>query len=769
MEDSERPGFFKDYYESVRKSVSKEQMDQFLALKTDQDKVRFVFESIPAIHEIELKSAVKGKSEKEAIENKEAGNKEFGKKRNEEALKCYSQAVVRAPVLSGKYWKLIKENADPKKMTLYPICLANRSAALYHIKDHYHCVRDIDEALEHHYPKELKWKLYKRKARILIELRRHLDARDAFRQALKWMDWAKLERDRLNDIKKEIQKWLHLFEAGSCVRNLGEFKEKAMPPLPELTGGSNPTLSALSSKIKVEYSPTRGRQAIAAEDIAVGEYLVTEEAYAAVLLKETFATHCQNCFCLVTAPIPCKRCSGVVFCSSDCRQSAYFHRVECQVQDLLQGSGMSINCFLSLRMVTQTPLEFFSNNKDKLDLEENPEVILPLIKEQPILEDSEPEEEEEVVDKDKPKEDRQIKDFKNCSEAEKERLIKEDEEIREKRLKKKEKADEREYARSRRKIEEAKSRKELLQKWKEEAFWRVYHLVRHSGDRSAVDFFHRCVMVCFMVKTLQKTCYFDSVKPVGMEGKTPKLSPEEQMVGGLLLRFLQIVQFNAHEVSEFSITAENIVENAENKSVGAAIYPTLAYFNHSCHGAQVRYFSGTTVITRAIRPIKKGELVPENYGMSYANKTRTERQAQLRDRYWFECQCEACTENWPKFDDMDQSKLKFRCQKCTGPLLVPLDNPNPFYKCNNCGEQTNILGACKNLSNSDKTYEAALAELKNANVAEGERLLEENLGQLWSALCPPYRDYHLTQESYTKCCLLKGNKRVQGEKPAKQV
>lgn len=46
-----------------------------------------------------------------------------------------------------------EESADPKKMTLYAICLANRSAALYHLREYHYCVRDIDEALEHHYPK----------------------------------------------------------------------------------------------------------------------------------------------------------------------------------------------------------------------------------------------------------------------------------------------------------------------------------------------------------------------------------------------------------------------------------------------------------------------------------------------------------------------------------------------------------------------------------------------------------------------------------------
>lgn len=53
-----------------------------------------------------------------------------------------------------------------------------------------------------------------------------------------------------------------------------------------------------------------------------------------------------------------------------------------------------------------------------------------------------------------------------------------------------------------------------------------------------------------------------------------------------------------------------------------------------------RYFSGSQVITKAVRNLRKGELVPENYGQSFASKIKTQRKAELADRYWFECNCE---------------------------------------------------------------------------------------------------------------------------------
>ncbi|KAF2356038.1 hypothetical protein FHG87_013208, partial [Trinorchestia longiramus] len=113
---------------------------------------------------------------------------------------------------------------------------------------------------------------------------------------------------------------------------------------------------------------------------------------------------------------------------------------------------------------------------------------------------------------------------------------------------------------------------------------------------------------------------------------------------------------------------------------------------------------------------------------------------------------------------MDSSRLKFKCHKCQAPLLVAIDNPNPLYKCVQCGDQTNILSALRNLQNSEKTFQAATSELQAFNVEKAEGLLRENLEQLSNALCPPFRDYHLTQEAYMKCTLYNGNCRV--KKPA---
>ncbi|XP_076056655.1 protein-lysine N-methyltransferase SMYD4-like isoform X3 [Oratosquilla oratoria] len=678
LEDFDRPGYFKDYYKNVRKTVSNDQLNEFAKLTTDEEKFRYVF-NLPAVHDIDLKLFFKGKSEKEALEKKEEGNKSFGKKKNVEALTYYSQAVIKAPVPT-------EECADPRKMTLYAICLANRSAALFHLKDFYHCVKDIDEALEHHYPKELKFKLFKRKGRILVTMRQHESARDAFRQALKYLDWAKMERERRLEHQTEIQRWLKMYESGKVEDN-AMTEIKLLPDVPSLTGGQNEQFPSLSSKTEVKYEKGQGRFVVAAENLQIGDVICTEEPCASVLLLEQYGTHCQRCFSLTKAQIPCKKCSGVVFCSSECRSKSYFHEVECPILDLLHGSGMSINCFLAFRMLTKHPLAFFMGLREQLQ-DNLPETTV---------------NNKEVYDP--------------------------------------------------------------------TDFLRIYNLVRHSQDRTPEDFFHRTVMTVFLIKALKKTKYFEG------EGshagacwrRGDKLTEAEQFVGGLLLRFLQIIQFNAHEVSEFQLQGPRTLECAKNESLGAAIYPTLALFNHSCHSAMIRYFSGTRVITRAVRPISKGTLIPENYGPSFSTKPTSDRKAQLADRYWFDCACQPCKDNWPMFRDMDNSKLNLKCHKCAAQMAVPADTLTPFVKCDKCGDQTNILATLKNLQNTEQTFKAACKEMEAFNLEKATSLLMENLRQLDTALYPPYKDYHLTQEALMRCLLHQGNLRVMGDQESSRL
>ena len=59
-------------------------------------------------------------------------------------------------------------------------------------------------------------------------------------------------------------------------------------------------------------------------------------------------------------------------------------------------------------------------------------------------------------------------------------------------------------------------------------------------------------------------------------------------MGGLLLRHLQILQFNAHEVSELQIEEGSKINSGNSVFLGGGLFPTLAMFNHSCDPGIVR-------------------------------------------------------------------------------------------------------------------------------------------------------------------------------------
>lgn len=53
------------------------------------------------------------------------------------------------------------------------------------------------------------------------------------------------------------------------------------------------------------------------------------------------------------------------------------------------------------------------------------------------------------------------------------------------------------------------------------------------------------------------------------------LSDQERWIGSLLLRHLQLLQFNAHEVSELRMDRPGCMEGAKTFFLGAGVYPTV--------------------------------------------------------------------------------------------------------------------------------------------------------------------------------------------------
>lgn len=101
---------------------------------------------------------------------------------------------------------------------------------------------------------------------------------------------------------------------------------------------------------------------------------------------------------------------------------------------------------------------------------------------------------------------------------------------------------------------------------------KVFNLVRHENSRGAQSFLHYAIMSYFLAHCLKLGQFF-----------TADNMDEFDFIGSLILRNLQFLQFNTHEIYELQTG-----KTSKTIFVGGGLYPTLALFNHSCNPGIVR-------------------------------------------------------------------------------------------------------------------------------------------------------------------------------------
>lgn len=72
----------------------------------------------------------------------------------------------------------------------------------------------------------------------------------------------------------------------------------------------------------------------------------------------------------------------------------------------------------------------------------------------------------------------------------------------------------------------------------------------------------------------------------------------------------------------------------------------------------LRYFNGKNIVIKSARPLDENEVLSENYGAHYAKKNLMARTRELTSRYWFNCKCKACEEDWPTIENLSFEDFK---------------------------------------------------------------------------------------------------------------
>ena len=275
----------------------------------------------------------------------------------------------------------------------------------------------------------------------------------------------------------------------------------------------------------------------------------------------------------------------------------------------------------------------------------------------------------------------------------------------------------------------------------------IYNLVTHSRDRDLHDLFPRSVVAVFLTRCLQRCGYF---------GENEHDVACVAYIAGLILRYLQLVPCNSHEIPELQLDRNNVTTSV-SATIGAGIYSTLSLFNHSCDPAVSRRMYGQTCVSRAIKTVYAGEEISDNYGPNFAFQPRTERQDNLA-HYFFKCSCVACREDWPTYIDAPSIVPTWKCINCRKPMKTGPNSANVV--CKECGTECNTNDCIGILKRINGDYRKALDDLLKCEVDRALPPLLRHLEELDELVCLPLREYHRCQEDVKKCYSIMSNCRT---------
>ncbi|XP_066968719.1 SET and MYND domain-containing protein 4-like [Macrobrachium rosenbergii] len=632
-----KTGFFTHFIEQIDAQVSDAFFKKFGSLKTDEARILDTW-AIKPVHTLKIESMYKEKVSDQAEYFRTKGNRAFQDKDDKESLVMYSRAIMQAPCNSEECLSL---------------SYANRSAVLFHLGKYQLCLNDIELAVEAGYPSNLMYKVLDRRGQCLVKLGKHSQALEAFHAADSALSDSTLEEKKMEAWKKDLAK-----KAEQCQDKTDKETEvKTQEGDDSLFAGKNPIIPNASAAVGIEESKEAGRYAVVTRPVGSGQVLFSEKPYAFVLHLDRTGTHCHHCAARLVAPVACKWCSAITFCSKQCRDESLesYHRWECKSGELLRGSGMSLNSSLALRLITLHDLEFFKELKPRLE------------------------------------EPARLPSEKNPH--------------------------------------------------RPDDYVSVYNMVALPEKRSPEDFLERSLMACFLLKVLQRMHFFgrwDEESPPDKE-----LTEDEVFIGSLLLRHLQILQFNSHEVTGVGFAKDKVnFKEAKNISLGLALYPTISFCNHSCYPAVARFFKGTKMVVLNLRPLKAGEVVAENYGPVFTHHEIQQRQRKLLSRYWFTCACEACKNDWPVYQKM-AFKRRFRCQTCSAGFGIT-DPSKTQIKCPGCNTQVNVKDTMNVISKAEESYLLGKMHLDASQKEEAIKSFLSYADTITKYTVPPVKELHLS-------------------------
>lgn len=509
------------YYESVIAKLTSENRIKdvsfkLLSLKTEHERVLFVYNIFEELNAFPSVKEVK-KNDDQSVCYRNRGNTFFTKSQFYKAWQYYNLSLLYATNNSENFC----------------VALSNRSAVFFTLEKYNECIKDIDTVFSLPYPKKLQEKLSKRKV--------------SCNNALSEKETTKTNNIKIEDIlKMKTQK--------------------------------DPIFIAASSKLEVEYSEEMGRHVVAKEDINVGEIIVEEEPYLAILLKNQHLVACSYCLSRCLNLMPCDTCCFCLYCSDECKAKAWkdFHETECPLMATLFQMDFTKLELLALRTVIRARTDHLNWN----DLFKTIEAADGL---------------------NNTKFHGQVKDGDNW-------------------------------------------------RYDSKCYASIHSLATNADKRSISDTFQKAVTAAVFLKFLR--CDTSFMIPDCEDQQDSVL----QCVARLLLIHEMTTPTNMHSIA--SNMGDESGKSVDEVNLGCAPYAFCSLINHSCAPNVTRCTKlGTArMLVTALRPIKKGMQIFDNYGFHHAVMDRRSRHNSLKSQYKFICACEACIDNWPTYMELNLRK-----------------------------------------------------------------------------------------------------------------
>ena len=661
---------------------------------------------------------VREKSHRIAEAFRKEGNRYFAKRENAKALEFYNRSIRYSPIsfVNNGINCFHQEQVDvpldkdncPADPAVYDIALAyaNRSAVLNDNGQYREGLEDIERALRYSYPENLKYKLYKRRAEIMLKQGKLDDAKFAALMALACVEDSK---DFLG--KPELKKAMVSKIRDICrCTEFGEFNEKQNDPIlnddahiPQTAYGSNKQLVYAGNCVEVKFNSDVGRYVVATKPLPEGSIIIVEKPYASVLLPRWYETNCHHCYDRLIAPVPCPCCSVVSYCSEECQQQSWkeYHHIECDHLEVLHATGVA---HLALRIILVTSQDMLHKiNKIGKDASTTASNHNGTYCHGSSADGTYGKGYDAVYHLVEHSEDMKHDDLFSYTLTATFLLM----------------------------LLESSN---YFQKWS-----------RDSTDASSILSGTNTQFENLTTSSIRKTSTV-----MTNYNKLPSSQNTKLLIGGLLCRHMLQIVSNAHAITELHYTNGSLPEISEQEQVriATAIYPTASLMNHSCEPTIVSSFVKNTLIVRVVRPVKAGEEIFSCYGPHYKRMPWLERQNILKQQYFFHCKCRPCQEG----AELEGIFSALKCQSCSGPVL-----PVVPYVCRSCKKLHDHEQLQEIKENADEIFQKGSEFLSINELDFALSQLSHSLEIKEAILYKDHKEIAVTHDAIARCSVAKKN------------